>query len=272
MVINTAYMGTSWYALELLCEHINFKVEKVLCEKKRITSKFQEVAEKHGLAISSFVEKDDFTHHLDILVERIDLFLIYQFDFIVPKKYTLSNKFFNFHSGSLRTNRGAHPIIRSILNGDKQTEITLHRINEQIDQGLVVGTLKVNISYDDDTVTLKAKTEEGLPPLLNMLVLFFEGKVNAEVVTRGKYYKPVNEEDYTISIETDTLQEMSNKIRSQKQYKGAILKYNNQRFFIKDIRDDIKNIDTHEKIIIEKNQILIKRDFGYISLIIEQSI
>jgi methionyl-tRNA formyltransferase len=268
---NTIYLGTSYFAFDLICRHPYYNIQSVICEAKRITPEYANVAKTRSIEILSFVNKEELEIILDSVLDKTDLFIIYQFDYIIPKQFSTSDKFYNFHSGSLSTNRGAHPIIRSILNGDTKTELTLHRINEQIDQGMVIGTFEVSIDQIDDTISLKEKTEKGLLPLLDKLMLFLKGDVEPNVINGGKYYKPISEEDYTINPEFDSEIQISNKIRSQKQYKGAVLVFDGQKYFIKNIEylDDIicdkysidfkdhflviKRLDTSFKLIIKED-------------------
>ena len=271
MINKTIYLGTSHKAFDLICKHPDYNLQFVICEAKRITPAYVNIAKINGIEILSFVNKEELVILLDSVVDKTDLFIIYQFDYIITKQFSTSDKFYNFHSGSLSANRGAHPIIRSILNGDTQTELTLHRINEQIDQGMVVGTFEVNVDQTDDTISLKEKTEKGLLPLLDKLMLFLKGDVEAFVINGGTYYKPIREEDYTINPEFDSEIQISNKIRSKKQYKGAVLVFNRKKYYIKniehlddllndeytiDFRDDffvIKRLDTSFKLIIKED-------------------
>jgi methionyl-tRNA formyltransferase len=254
MINKTIYLGTSHIAFDLICKHPDYNLQCVICEAKRITPAYANIAKKNGIEILSFVNKEELMILLDSVVDTTDLFIIYQFDYIIPKQFSTSDKFYNFHSGSLSTNRGAHPIIRSILNGDTKTELTLHRINEQIDQGMVVGTFEVKIDQTDDTISLKEKTEKGLLPLLDKLMLFLKGDVEANVINGGTYYKPIRVEDYTINPEFDSEIQISNKIRSQKQYKGAVLVYNGQKY-------NIKNIEHLGDLISDKYSIDFKNHF-----------
>jgi methionyl-tRNA formyltransferase len=231
MHLDIAYIGTSPVALELLCWHKGFNLTSYLCEKKRLTSRCEEIASKNKIKILTFDSKEELYNQLEKLMLSIDIFIIYQFDYILPLKFAATNKFFNFHSGSLLTNRGAHPIIRSILNGDKQTELTLHRINEKIDQGLVIGTFGVAIT-NDDAVSLKEKTEAGIIPLLEKLLLYLNGMLQPVSISEGQYYKPICEEDYKINLECDTEKTIINKIRSQKQYKGALVEVEGIRYYV----------------------------------------
>jgi methionyl-tRNA formyltransferase len=258
MIRNITYIGTSPVALEILCKHKGFKLASYLCERKRLTSRCQEIVSEYKINLLTFDTKEELFNQLDNLLILMDAFIMYQFDYILPYKHASTNKFFNFHSGSLRTNRGAHPIIRSILNGDKQTELTLHRINEKIDQGLIIGKYEVDIVSDDDSVSLKEKTEKGIIPLLEKLILYLNGEQEPITITEGRYFKPICEEDYKINIEFDTEKDIVNKIRSQKQYRGALVVIEGNRYYISSVKiiNDLIHTNT---VIINKDSIDIYR-------------
>jgi len=268
MIRDIAYIGTSHVALEILCMHKELNLVSYICEKKRLTKKCQEIASKFRINILTFDNKEELFNQFDKLLIQIDIFIIYQFDYIIPKKFTSTNKFFNFHSGSLRTNRGAHPIIRSILNGDKQTELTLHQINEKIDQGLVIGAFEVNITSDDDAITLKEKTEKGIIPLLNKLVHYLDGILLPVKITEGRYFKPICEDDFKINLEDDTKKDIQNKIRSQKQYRGAIVEIEGNRYYINSIKEIEDLSHSSNTVIINNDSIDVYRNNASFKLIL----
>jgi methionyl-tRNA formyltransferase len=63
----------------------------------------------------------------------------------------------NAHASLLPHLRGAAPIQRAILAGDRQTGVTVMRINERMDAGDVLCARAVAIGTEDDTATLGAK-------------------------------------------------------------------------------------------------------------------
>ncbi len=233
----TIYLGTSPFALSQIFNHDGFELEKAICERKRLSALYKEIADENKISVLTFDDKQELIKILEELTPIIEIFIIYQLDYIIPKNFANTGKYYNFHAGSLKTNRGAHPIVRSILNGDTKTELTLHRITEKIDQGLIVGKFDVCINDEEDVYALKEKMEEGFAQLLDKLIQFCLGSIDAEMINGGVYYKPIKEEDFTINIEIDSVKGISNKIRSQKQYKGALFIHNNQKYYIRAIEN-----------------------------------
>lgn len=64
---------------------------------------------------------------------------------------------FNLHASLLPQYRGAAPINRAIMNGETVTGVTTFLLNPQIDEGAVLGQVKVNIEHSDNAGTLHDK-------------------------------------------------------------------------------------------------------------------
>ncbi len=64
---------------------------------------------------------------------------------------------FNLHASLLPQYRGAAPINRAIMNGEKVTGVTTFLLNPQIDEGAVLGQVKVEIERSDNVGILHDK-------------------------------------------------------------------------------------------------------------------
>ena len=64
---------------------------------------------------------------------------------------------FNLHASLLPQYRGAAPINRAIMNGETVTGVTTFLLNPQIDEGAVIGQVKVEIKPTDNVGTLHDK-------------------------------------------------------------------------------------------------------------------
>ncbi len=76
-----------------------------------------------------------------------DLAIVVAYGQIIPKEFlNLTKKgFINIHASILPKWRGAAPIQRSIMNLDKETGISIMKIEEQLDTGPVCNSYKINI-------------------------------------------------------------------------------------------------------------------------------
>ena len=68
------------------------------------------------------------------------------------------NGLWNIHPGELPKYRGRHPITHAILNGDKFLTVTIHQINEEIDQGNLIASDKIYRDFSDTENSLIEKT------------------------------------------------------------------------------------------------------------------
>jgi methionyl-tRNA formyltransferase len=236
--MNIVFIGSSPIGLKQLAKSDKFSVIDVLCLKKRVTNELYKVAEELGHKIKLFDWIKDFKEIINEYDESIPFF-IYQLDMLVPASLTDKYSFYNLHRGNLKTNRGPNPDIWPILLGHKTTSMSLHKINEKIDAGILIDTYDVEISGSDDTNNVKIKLEEGLPKLIESTYQFITGNIQGEEITDGDYRAWVTEEDFTIDIEKDTIEVIDRKIRCQRQYNGAILLDNGTKKYIIEVFSEL---------------------------------
>ena len=67
------------------------------------------------------------------------------------------NGFFNVHASLLPKYRGAAPIQRAILNGERTTGITIMRVDEQLDHGAILAIEKTPIGADEHAPALSER-------------------------------------------------------------------------------------------------------------------
>lgn len=73
------------------------------------------------------------------------------FSYIIPKVllHLLPGGFINFHYGLLPQYRGVNPVLAQMLQGEKESGITVHVVDENIDTGPVVMQQKIPIGERD---------------------------------------------------------------------------------------------------------------------------
>ena len=228
------YIGSSYYCLEKLIESDKFNVVDILCLRKKINENIQNSANKINQKIRVFDWIKDFKSII-LEYDKSTVFLIYQLDMLVPKYITENYNFYNLHRGDLKTNRGPCPDIWTVLLGEKNTSISLHRINEKIDSGLLIGSYDIIVDKNDDPRTVKINLEKGIPSLINMLSDHLLGTIDGTPIHDGEYRPWINEQDYTIDLDNDSIDCMQRKILCQYQYNGAILHYDGSKRYVKNV-------------------------------------
>ena len=105
-----------------------------------------------------------------------DIALVCSFNYLLPKELYEIPKLgtLNFHPSFLPDYRGANPYFHVINNGEKETGVTLHFIDETFDTGDIVTQVKVPI-FDNDTMgTLFNRQNEVTAKLCVDTVNFIE--------------------------------------------------------------------------------------------------
>lgn len=229
--IPLGYMGFSNLVIKNIIESDKFELKVVICPKDRINDGIISLC-KEGIQLYTVSTQKEVTAL--IKSTNVSAFLMYKFPIIITNEICLNYKIFNIHPGDLRLNRGAHPIIWSILNGDGITKMSLYKLKEGIDLGMLIAEYKVDIADKDDSVTLENKMEDTIPLIINKLYEFLTKQDfdNEMYIENGIYLRKINESDYTINLESDSIENISRKIRSQKKYQGAILNINNKKNFV----------------------------------------
>ncbi len=92
----------------------------------------------------------------DIGIIRSYSLILPESTFSIPAKGT-----FNVHSGLLPEYRGANVLNWVLINGEKISGVTIHKVTAGVDEGPVVGRKKVAVSDRDTVVTLREKLGEA---------------------------------------------------------------------------------------------------------------
>ncbi len=109
---------------------------------------------------------------------------------------------FNLHGSMLPAYRGRCPINWVLLNGEKETGVTLHRMIEKPDAGDIMAQKKVEITDNDTARTLHAKCAEAAKEVLDdILPKIKDGsaKGTAQDESKASYYGGRNPADGEIN-------------------------------------------------------------------------
>lgn len=125
----------------------------------------------------------------DIYSEKDLLFLSLEFDRIVKPEKFVSSKLFNIHFSLLPKYKGMYPSIFPILNGDKETGVTLHKIDQGIDTGDIIERRKIKILHNENSMMLYRKlTDEGTRLVTdNLLKLINNSSENIIMFPQSEY-------------------------------------------------------------------------------------
>ncbi|MBU1152120.1 methionyl-tRNA formyltransferase [Patescibacteria group bacterium] len=135
-----------------------------------------------------------------------DFFLVIAYGNILPKEVLETPKHgcINLHASLLPKYRGASPIQETLLNGDKETGITIMKMDRKMDEGDIYLIRRIEIKENDNleslTNTMASLGANILPLCLNDIA---EGNLSAipQDHSRATYCRKVEKKDGEIQFE-----------------------------------------------------------------------
>ena len=212
------FMGTPEFAAKILSGLLeaDFNVvgvvtqpDKEVGRKHVLTpSKVKEVALENSIPV--FTPNRIRNEYEDILALEPDLIITSAYGQIIPKEVLDYPKYkcINTHGSLLPKHRGGAPIQRAIMEGDKETGITIMYMNEKMDEGDILVQEKMPIEIDDTNATLFDKLSDlALKMLLDFLPKLFNGEVNPikQNNDEATYSYNINKDEEHIDFNDKTL-------------------------------------------------------------------
>ena len=185
------------------------------------------------------VEKLDDNTVKEIAEIEANLYIVAAFGLLVPESLLESPKglkTLNVHPSLLPKYRGAIPIEAAILNGDEKTGTTIMILDKELDKGPIVAQEIIEVSSEDDFVSLSEKLQAlSAKLLIKMLPDYVTGKTKPKTQdeSNASYYKELKKEDGKLDF-TKTTNELSQQIRAYSHWPGsfAIWKKKNKQIKI----------------------------------------
>jgi len=165
-----------------------------------------------------------------------DIAIVVAYGQIIPKEMlSLTKKgFINIHASLLPKWRGAAPIQRAIMNLDKQTGISIMKIDEKLDTGPVCNFYKLDIKHNDNAETisdrLSALAAENFLDNIDEILenkIGFKEQAHEEATYANKIEKAEGKIDWNNSAES-----IIGKINGLYSNPGAWFIYNGERYKI----------------------------------------
>jgi len=165
-----------------------------------------------------------------------DIAIVVAYGQIIPKKYLslVKKGFINIHASLLPKWRGAAPIQRSIMNLEKETGISVMRIEEKLDTGPICNSYKIEIMTDDNSETISEKLSTiAAEKILDNIDNILDDKIEFKEQNH-------NEASYAAKIEktegqiewSETAENIIGKINGLYPSPGAFFTYNGERYKI----------------------------------------
>lgn len=113
---------------------------------------------------------DEYINHI---TSSNDIILTSSYKPKIPKSHIEMARFYNIHYALLPRYRGMHPIVWSILNGEKYVGYTLHECSELLDEGAIIHQEKIPInefSSWDLMLQVDAKVSKNIGPAIVKII------------------------------------------------------------------------------------------------------
>lgn len=167
--VNTLFLGTDWESVETLdalhkdkrfdIAGVITTVDKPVGRKQILTpSKVKAYALINGIEVfHTEKNKEKYQEALDLF--KPELIVCKAFGEIIPRFFLEypEYKAINVHFSILPKNRGAVPIQKAILDGEKETGITIMLMSEGLDEGDILKIFKEKILERDTNLSLREK-------------------------------------------------------------------------------------------------------------------
>jgi methionyl-tRNA formyltransferase len=240
--ISTIFMGTPDFAVPILesvlkIDYIDLtkiitQPDKKVGRKKILTPPPVKIySQKMGLEIlqPEKIKDKNFIKKLKNL--KPDLIIVVAYGQILPNEIIEIPKYgcINVHASLLPKHRGASPIQTAILNGDKETGITIMKIDGGLDSGDIISQEKIEIKKDDTSKTLRDKLSAlGAKLLVKTLPDYLTENIKPapQDDSKATETKILNRKDGEIDFENKTAGEIERKLRAFTPWPGIYTFFN----------------------------------------------
>ncbi|MEK7545274.1 MAG: methionyl-tRNA formyltransferase [Patescibacteria group bacterium] len=168
-----------------------------------------------------------------------DLFIVFSYGKILPPAILAIPKFgaVNIHTSLLPKFRGASPIQEALLQGEKQTGITMIKMNEKMDEGDIIFVKKMPIEENDDYISLEERLSILSGILIDPLIQDYTQGILKPLKQKNEnatYCSKRTKEDGKIDWEKENAQEVERKMKAFKKWPGIFTMWNGKRIKIQD--------------------------------------
>jgi methionyl-tRNA formyltransferase len=186
--------------------------------------------------------------------QNADIQVVAAFGQILPLEILNATPFgsINVHGSILPKYRGASPVQSALLNGEKETGITIMQMNEKMDEGDIIQIKKTPISSEDNTPTLMEKLSklggealtETIPKIIN-----HEIKSIPQNDSQATYCHKIQKADGQIIASKLTANEIINRLKAFTPWPGISME-------IAGIKNKIIEAHNYQKSFNNKNLVI----------------
>lgn len=271
--VRTLFLGTDWESVEtlgVLFEDSRFEIVGVITQPDKEVGRKKEISPSKVKVFA--IDKDIPVYHTKTKEKRYrealnlfkpELVVCKAFGEIVPNFFLEYPKYksINIHFSLLPKYRGAVPIQKAILEGEKVTGITIMLMSEGLDEGDILEQIEEKILENDTNQSLRErlvkKSKDVLPDILERWVKdeISLQKQNSSLATYC-WKKDISKENAAIDWEIEEPEYIERKIRAMIPWPVAWTMMNGKRMKIFKAQIVEMNSDTQPGEIFIKDGIL----------------
>ena len=216
--------------------------------RKLIQSDVKKYAESQGLPVlqPEKLKSPEFIEQLKAI--DADLFIVIAFRMLPEVVWSMPRLgTFNLHGSLLPKYRGAAPINRAIMNGEKETGVTTFFITHEIDTGDIIGSRSIPIGENDNAGTIHDKLMDlGASMVLETVDSIIGGTLDSRPQPEGEFTPApkIFRDDCRIDW-NKTASEIHNQIRGLSPYPAAFTS-------MEDVSGKIMDIKIFESVLSEE--------------------
>jgi len=157
--------------------------------------------------------------------------------FDIPKIATI-----NVHPSLLPRYRGPNPYLQTILNGEKETGVTLHLVDENYDSGAILSQAKIKIKDNDTSKELRERTVQEARRLVCEFITDLDTKIITPIEQSRKYatyYPNISGNERMLDFKEQTSDEISRTVRALHPFLPCYITYRNKFFVVNPYRMQI---------------------------------
>ncbi len=280
--IKVIFMGTPKFAVPILEGLIeNYKIELVVCQPDRMKNRKGEliIPPTKELAIKNNIEvfqpisiKNDYKKITDL---KPDLIITCAYGQIIPEEILTCTKYgcINVHGSLLPELRGGAPIHWALINGYKQTGITVMSMSKKMDAGDIISQASLDIDKNETLDSLYERMSKlGKNLLLKTLPSIIDGtcKYQKQDESKVTFGYNITKEEEKINF-NNTVDNIHNLIRGLSSIPGAYCYLDNKRMkiyesIIIEKKLDISKYQNGEIIEIENDALIVKCNNGLLKI------
>lgn len=242
--MNVIWLSANKFGYELLKEAVKLKEINIMViitlKESSKTVMYDRIPIKKWYEFGIAVFQVDTINTENELIKKLspDLIVMCGWRQII-KKYILDipkQGVIGFHPTLLPIGRGPAPIINSILNGFKESGLTLFCIGEGLDDGDIIGQERFEIKENDHATEVYEKTiVAGKKLITRYIPLINNGHFPRRLQDDSKatfFTKPPLENN-KIDLERETIEQAYRKIKAlSKPYKGAYIEKGGEKLIL----------------------------------------